>query len=192
MFSLPRKVQIAQQVLRRSFVSQFMRTPFRLGRHFLYPWVFALVAGLALSTLYFWQRDKLSAELSLSVVGGVAALFHFLYSQHNSHTDRFVALFRDFNARFDHLNNRLNRIATAPVSEVLGADDLQTLYDYFNLCAEEYLFYDTGYIDEAVWKAWLRGMAYFAGKSDIRRVWESELKQDSYYGFNLGLVDGAV
>ncbi len=43
-----------------------------------------------------------------------------------------------------------------------AAGDEKILYDYFNLCAEEFLFQEADYIDEKVWQSWLRGMAHFA------------------------------
>jgi len=66
---------------------------------------------------------------------------------------------------------------------------INTLFDYFNLCAEEYMFYEAGYIDERVWQAWLRGMCYFAGDEAVRRLWESEIRSCSYYHCKMSLID---
>jgi hypothetical protein len=169
-----------------------MRTPLSLGRRASYPWAFLVVVILAGALLYAWKRDGLGADLILSTLGGIAAFFHFLYSQHNVNTDRFISLFKEFNSRFDKLNDDLNRIGERSSGEVLSASDRQNLYDYFNLCAEEYLFYQAGYIDKDVWHSWLEGMAFFARVPEIRRVWEQELRHGSYYGFNLGLLPSAA
>lgn len=147
---------------------------------------------LAVSCLYFWKRDALSAELAISVIASIAGFFHFLYSQHSANTDRFIALFRDFNLRFDALNDRLNVIRAKGPGELLTSSEQQCLCDYFNLCAEEYRYFKSGYLDREVWMAWQRGMDYFAESKEIRRFWESELEQGSYYGFSLGMLRNAA
>jgi hypothetical protein len=170
-----------------------MRSTFTLIRRNGYPWWF--VAVLAAALLVFWALPAAhqSKELLLSIVGGVAAFFHFLYSQHNHNTERFIELFREFNTRYDKQNDKLNALVLQSPSEpIVDPERLQTLYDYFNLCAEEYLYFRAGYIDSEVWRSWLRGMAYFAAIPEIRRVWQRELEQGSYYGFSLKLLDGAV
>lgn len=142
----------------------------------------------SLSTLFLWKGDALSSELALSSLGGIAAFFHFLYTQHDTNTNRFIDLFRDFNARYDKLNEKLNAIYAQRPIEMLWPTEHQVLYDYFNLCAEEYLYFKAGYIDKDVWNSWLQGMAHFASNKEIYRIWQSELDQASYYGFSLSLL----
>ena len=125
-------------------------------------------------------------------MGSIAAFFHFLYAQHKSNTDRFVALFKKFNSRFDTLNDDLNRIRELSPNTLLEPKDKQRLYDYFNLCAEEYLYFKSGYVDAEVWSSWLRGMAHFASSDAIRQIWDKELQQGSYYGFKLSLLPAAA
>jgi hypothetical protein len=168
-----------------------MRTPFRLGRRQSYPWWFGAALVAAGAGFYLLPDEKQTPELLLSLLGSIAALFHFLYAQHNANTDRFVALFREFNARFDSLNDPLNRIRTTAAHPITEPKDLQTLYDYFNLCGEEYLYFKAGYIDKEVWDSWARGMAYFAEHKSIRAAWDQELKQGSYYGFSLKMLAAA-
>lgn len=133
-----------------------------------------------------------SRELLLSIVGGLAAFFHFVYSQHNHNTERFMDLFREFNARYDVLNDRLNELVSRPNGPIVESKELETLYDYFNLCAEEYLYFRSGYIDSEVWESWRSGMRYYAKHPEIRRVWERELEQGSYYGFRLAMLETAI
>ena len=90
------------------------------------------------------------------------------------------------------LNDQLNLIKQKKSEPVVAALEIQTLYDYFNLCAEEYLYFKSGYIDQEVWNAWVKGMQLFAENSEIRRVWQRELDQGSYYGFNLKLLETAA
>jgi hypothetical protein len=133
-----------------------MHPPFSLRRRSAYPWWFGALATAALVGFFLIPNQLQSAQLLLSVIGGIAAFFHFLYSQHNSNTDRFIKLFQEFNARFDKLNDQLNRIYLSSTILISDEKDLQTLYDYFNLCSEEYLYFKSGYIDQEVWKSWLR------------------------------------
>jgi hypothetical protein len=111
-----------------------------------------------------------------------------LNSQHHQDTQLFVSLFKEFNARYDKLNEKLNAIVRSE-SEFLTEQDQQVLFDYFNLCAEHYLFYKAGYIDEEVWQSWLAGMKYFARKEAVRSFWEADLKFNSYYSFTLELFE---
>ena len=165
-----------------------MTTPFRLGRRLSYQWWFAGITTAAGFGFYFLPIEKQTPELLISLLGSIAAFFHFLYAQHSANTERFVALFREFNARFDALNNDLNRIRNLPPTTFLDHSDRQLLFDYFNLCGEEYLYYRSGYLDNEVWSSWLRGMAYFASSEAIRNIWQKELEQGSYYNFNLSLL----
>ena len=169
-----------------------MYTPFRLSRRNYYPWLFLGLVVAANALVLVFLPSKVSPELLLSITGGVAALVHFLYAQHNNNTDRFIGLFKEFNARYDLLNDKMNTLVTRDGALVLAAEDTQLLFDYFNLCAEEYLYFKAGYIDIEVWGAWLKGMKYFADRAEIRRVWKEELASGSYYGFGLDTIDAAL
>lgn len=150
-----------------------------------YPWVFLfLTVGVGIP-LFAWNPVNIKAELIFTIFGSVAAFFHFLYVQHNSDTQRFIELFRNFNERYAKLNDELNRIYEKPDNEVLTAIDKKVLYAYFNLCAEEFLFYQGSYIDKNVWASWQEGMKHFAGNKAILRLWEDEIKQGSYYEFDI-------
>lgn len=169
-----------------------MSTPFRLGRRQSYQWWFAGTEAAAGLCFYLLPIVKQTPELLISLLGSIAAFFHFLYAQHSSNTERFVALFKEFNARYDALNDDLNRIRKLPATPLIESKDEQRLYDYFNLCAEEYLYFKGGYIDAEVWASWLRGMANFASSDVIRTIWSLELEQGSYYGFKLSLLPAAA
>ena len=159
---------------------------FQLGRRNSFPWIFiALVAVFFGFANCFQPLQKNIYEILISVVGGAAIFAHFLYAQNHQDTQMFVNLFEKFNARYDKLNEKLNAIISRPIGSPLAAENITTLYDYFNLCAEEYLYYEAGYIDEKVWQAWLRGMSYFAADESVHRLWEKEIESGSYYGFKL-------
>jgi hypothetical protein len=71
---------------------------------------------------------------------------------------------------------------------ILESESRQTLFDYFNLCAEEFLYYKTGFIDPEVWQSWASGMKHFASVKHIRELWEAELGGGSYYGLTLDYI----
>ena len=125
--------------------------------------------------------------LLLSIVTAIAAFFYFLYKHHLDETRLFKELFTEFNRRYDRLNNRLNKIVRVDSKDELKEEERGVVFDYFNLCAEEYFFHNVHYIDEAVCNAWRRGMAFFFNNPRIRDLWnedcESADERASYYGF---------
>ena len=138
---------------------------------------------LAVLALSFFQPWNVSTPL-LVAVGGVTG---FLFAQHARDTQLFRELFREFNERYRGLNNSLNEICDS--RRDLTEPDHRVLCDYFDLCAEEYMYFTSGHIDSGVWDAWIEGMRYFDERPQIRKFWENELKkQKSYYGFTLACI----
>ena len=173
---------------------------FHLGRRSYFPWIFifgVVVLFLAGAQVFDNKRSaeflqpKNAFELFVAVVGTAAAFVHFLYAQHHQGTQMFVSLFDKFNARYNDLNEKLNAIVKREVGTKLLPEHIDTLNDYFNLCAEEHLFYEAGYLDEKVWCAWLCGMKYFARDSAVLQLWKKEIATGSYYHFKLSLLDSA-
>lgn len=157
---------------------------FRLGKRSRYPWIFIGLAVAAISAVYWFVPNPKAMELYLPVTAAAGGFVHFLYSQHHQDSQLFVKLFSEFNCRYDSLNAKLNAIVENAPSSFLPEEE-QVLFDYFNLCAEEYLFFKSGYIDKDVWFAWANGMKWFATDPRIRDLWETELKSGSYYNFSL-------
>src|SRR5438876_12128468 len=90
-------------------------------------------------------------------------------------------LLTDFNQRYDNLGTDLQR-----AMEIDGAFDLDAqlrFVKYFNLCAEEWLFWRAGYIYDPVWRAWETGMKQYAPDPRVIALWKKERATDSYYGF---------
>jgi hypothetical protein len=112
--------------------------------------------------------------LALTSLGAVLSLAYFLQKQKLDEIKLFKDLFVEFNERYKNL------------SAGLAALDAGAIGKYFDLCAEEYLFYKRGYIHPDAWRAWVNGMRFVFANEPVRMKWQSELtdvKQSSYYGF---------
>lgn len=151
-----------------------------------------------LSKNYFWYVLPVGVALSaaaaalggaetLSIAGGVLAttlsLCYFLQQQRLSETDLFYRLFTDFNARYDKINGRLADLAESQGN--LSVKDRQVVVDYFNLCAEEFLFYQQGYIHDRAWGSWCRGILWYLRRHPFKDVWNEESDSGTYYGLTL-------
>jgi hypothetical protein len=124
----------------------------------------------------------------LTIIGGSLSFVYFVQKQKLEETRLLKALFTEFNVRYEALNERLNEILRGDPNRELNQEEVDTLYSYFNLCGEEYLFYKRGYIFPEVWEAWVNGMKIFYKDERIRRLWKRELETNSYYGFTLELL----
>ena len=120
------------------------------------------------------------------VVGAIALAYSF-QSQRRDDTRLFKELFTEFNSRYDKLNDNLNRISDHPVGE-LSIEDRLILFDYFNLCGEEYMFNELGYIESSACESWLAGMKGYYAADVIRREWDRELMTGSYYGMQAEML----
>ena len=143
--------------------------------------VFVLIV-LGLSLLQYHFSEKMKPEIWAGVLGSYVAIYFGLVRHWIDHDTMFKELFLELNARFDDMNEDLNSIVKneKPVSDKTTE---QVIQDYLNLCAEEYLWYKKGRIDEEVWKAWRAGMLEYIKTETIKVIFERESDFDmSYYG----------
>ena len=157
---------------------------FRLKNRRWFPWLFVGLAVTIMIAAKWLFPDDLPIETVVTVLGTTGGFVGFLYSQHSHQTQLFKELFTEFNKRYDSLNARLNEIRSQKDHD-LKKEDRDVLFDYFNLCAEEHLFYRAGYIDHDVWLSWCKGMSFFYEHEPIKALWDDELDSGSYYGFSL-------
>jgi hypothetical protein len=115
--------------------------------------------------------------------GGLFSFFYFIQKQQLDELERFKELFNYFNEKYNDLNDKLNKIIKPNSRKPLPQEEIGILYDYFNLCAEEYLYFRKGYIYPEVWTAWCNGIKSFL---EDKRVYDLWVKEDSasYYGLN--------
>ena len=152
---------------------------------------------LAMLVLLFWVWCNPAGDGRAGILLGGAALSfcYFLQKQQLEETRLMKELITDFDSRYGAMNEALQRILQLgrerPAPQ-LDPCQQQTLVAYFNLCAEEYLFYDLGYVEPRVWKAWAKGMEEYAEDERIQKLWKSEKLPESYYGFDFLKVGRAA
>ena len=155
-------------------------------KFFVYRWVPMVVVvllGAAVFVPILFRRS--SWQVVLPVIVALLSAAYTIQKHQLEEDSLFRELFREFNQRYDLLNKDMNRIHEENGEGQLGQEDTATLYKYFNLCAEEYLYYKKGYIYPEVWEAWQNGMKWFCQNARIKRLWSRELETNSYYGFPL-------
>lgn len=122
---------------------------------------------------------------------GIVAGIAYFYNRANlklSHERLEKELFKEFNERYDKLNDSLEMLSLEMTVEELKLKDSKierkTLHnvviDYFNLCAEQYYWKDKKRISDKIWLAWSKGMMYYFEKFPvIRKLWEMESEKSS-------------
>jgi hypothetical protein len=151
-------------------------TALRLRNRALYP-VVLFVFFAAASVAWFRIPSAHGSEALIPTIGGVGGFLYFLYQQHLNETKLFKELFIDFNRRYDALKYDLNTILFDPSADELSSCQREKIFNYFKLCAEEYFFYNVGYIDHDVWQSWCRGMNEFFKEPRIRTLWDQDSRQ---------------
>lgn len=145
-----------------------------------YGWVAMSIVMLSLLLSLF---GLIKPELLLGMIGGAVSFAHFTQKQKLEETNLFRQLFDGFNDRYSKMNERLGQINSGDTSAQLSSGEEDELIDYFNLCAEEFLYYRRGYIPSDVWFAWCNGMKWYYANPRIKAFWNKELKSESFYGF---------
>jgi hypothetical protein len=153
-------------------------------KRFLFKW-YALISALVFAAaIVFAISGELDWQKFAAITIGVYAFAFAVQKQNLEETRLFKELFEQLNARYDKLNDDLNRIYRDSESP-LREPEIKTLYKYFNLCGEEYLYYQKGFICEEVWRAWNKGMKFLRQNPRIKRLWDEDLNDnDSYYGLS--------
>lgn len=160
---------------------------------FKHYWVILLLAFSAALSWFglFSRKTRDEIDLFVTIAALLLGFFYFVQKQKLDELNIFKELFGSFNARYDRLNETLNEIVGSADDVMLKQQEIWALYDYFNLCSEEYLFYRRGYIDPETWRAWCGGMLYFFDNKRVRSLWEQEQKKQkiSYYGLTFEKIE---
>jgi hypothetical protein len=147
----------------------------------------AFVVAVTSITLVVMLHIPKRESLIASTLGTTLAFCYFVQKQKLDELKLFNDLFTTFNKRYNEMHAKLEEMCEG--KEMSDADVEKILVGYFNLCAEEYLFFDQGYILLKVWQSWCSGMLYYLRNERIERVWKQEIKLGSYYGLSYDIIE---
>ncbi len=167
---------------------------------FAYYWMFAaplLLIGVPLILLF--SRPDTATTSAIALCAAVLSAVYFVQKQKIEELQLFERLFTQFNTRYADMHAGLQGILATHISPQgdstpLGRIEREILDNYFNLCAEEYLFYTEGRILRQVWVAWCRGMCDYLAIERIRSHWAEQLRPgcNSHYGLTPEFVELAA
>jgi hypothetical protein len=158
-----------------------MESSHRIKR-FLFNCYAPISAGVIIIAFFLLLIQYVEWSLFAAIAVGVFAFAFGVQKQILEEMKLFKELFEQFNERYDKINDDMNRIRQQPFDLPLKEDEIRTLYKYFNLCAEEWLYTKKGFICKEVWRAWTNGMKFFRQNPRIQKLWDEELGNNSYYG----------
>jgi hypothetical protein len=149
--------------------------------HRNYLWLLFFLIMIFIGVCWSAFQCLQDVQLLAIIVTAVCGSFYILLQQHVEQARFFKELVTEFNSRYDKLNDTL--LFLPENKESFNKEQVHAVIDYFNLCAEEFLFYEAGYIDKRIWEAWYNGMKKFGKNERIAELWRQEISTDSYYGF---------
>lgn len=148
------------------------------------PTILAFIIASIIVVLYF--RIGYDERVLLGMLGIIATMYLGTLRTRLEHDKLFKELFTDFNSKYDKdLNDLFNDLRLNP-ERALKIDEKKLIFDYFNLCAEEYLWKKKGRIPLDVWDAWKAGIQSNLEISQVRELFNQEARdkktRKSYYG----------
>jgi hypothetical protein len=128
----------------------------------------------------------IDVTLLLGLLGSIATIYFGVLKLKIENDILFKELFEAFNKRYDtNLNDLINKLKT-DTQKKLSQDDINIIIDYFNLCAEEFLWNKKRRIPDDVWKAWKAGILENLKVKQVKEVYDFETSTErgkiSYYG----------
>jgi hypothetical protein len=157
-----------------------------MTRRYRYMWFAALGAVLLIVLAYAVTTGE-RASLVESIIAAVLGFCYFFLKQKHEDMKLFKDLFVEFNRRYGGLHEHLLAVPEPDLNCERPVP--QVIFDYFNLCGEEYLFFTEGYIHQKVWQSWCIGMLWYLEREPFRTVWVGEEEdRHSYYGLSLAEI----
>lgn len=147
----------------------------------------SLIFGLLfIVTIILNILNFINETLLLSIIGSLATIYFGILKLKIENDLLFKELFNSFNDRYDtRFNDLINELKIKTDKQIKGKKR-NIVIDYFNLCAEEYLWYSKKRIPNNVWKAWKSGILENLEISQIKEIYEQETLtsrgKTSYYG----------
>ncbi len=135
-------------------------------------------------------------SLVLGTIGIILTAYYSWHTKKISHEQMLKQLFKEFNERYDLLNEHLLKIEREYPNYVdfnknNNIELRQKVIDYFNLCAEEYFWYrHKKRIDKVIWRSWHAGMNYWYRLDTIKKLWKKETENNGRISYYLTNNDG--
>src|SRR5262245_21287962 len=107
--------------------------------------------------IFAWMPVEHRGESLVALLATALSVVYFVQKQKLEELEVFERLFTRFNKRYEKLHDDLRDNPT---------DD--KLSRYFNLCAEEFLFFSEGLIHPIAWRAWCLGMQSYFQKEQMQ------------------------
>lgn len=141
---------------------------------------------LFLLVALFKLFNLIPIELMFGLLGSIATLYFGLMKYEIENDRIFMELFKNFNSKYKTEYNDLFEKLKQNKNEKISENESSLIIDYFNLCAEEYLWFSKKRLPKDVWKAWKAGMMENLEIEQIKQVYFDEIKSErgrkSYYG----------
>lgn len=153
----------------------------RIGRYKV-----SIIFGIAfIVVIFLYYLNLINATALLATLGSIATIYYGSLKTQLDNDLLFKELFNSFNGRYDNqINNLINSLRLEPRD--LLDDEKILVIDYFNLCAEEYLWMVKGRIPKDVWNAWKAGIKDNLQVPQVRELFMAETRTNtgkaSYYG----------
>lgn len=142
----------------------------------------------------FLEMIKVLTPTILGIAGVIITVIFSAANKKINHQRMEKELFKEFNERYDKLNETLSRLhPDFSISDLntrtLGFNSRtygETLIDYFNLCSEQYYWKKNGRISPEIWLAWNKGMNYYYNNFPVvKQLWKEEIKNKNYISYYL-------
>lgn len=137
-------------------------------------------------TIFLYTLKVIDTNALIGTLVSIATLYFGALKLRIENDILFKELFLSFNERYSaETNDLFNELRQDPSRELKPAER-NIVIDYFNLCAEEYLWKSKGRIPKDVWIAWRAGIVENLRIPQIKQVFQdettSEAGKTSYYG----------
>jgi hypothetical protein len=145
-------------------------------------WARYLLATIVLVTILpLLPHPYADPQILVGSVGGLWAFAFYMQTQHAENARFLKELLEKFNQRYDEMNDVLQSAIRSKNGFTESERDL--FIDYFNLCSEEWLFWQAGYVYDPVWHSWENGMRQYGKDPRVQELWATERQTNSYYRF---------
>nr|WP_294947726.1 hypothetical protein [uncultured Mucilaginibacter sp.] len=139
-----------------------------------------------IASIVFYTSKIIDASAFIGALGAIATIYYGSLKLKIENDLVFKELFKTFNERYDNkMNDLINELKLDDRRSLTGKER-NLIIDYFNLCAEEFLWTSKKRIPADIWKAWRAGIIENLKIKQIKDLFEKETEttygKASYYG----------